>query len=222
MKRLILTISAMVIATVAMAQDLPKKKSGAVVYKNEYYISASSFDYSPLAQSIVGNTSSQYEQAKLLYTWLCQNISYDKGGNTRDADAVFITRRAVCQGYCELYYRLAETLKLKVSLIYGKAKRPVGGYEEHVWLTVKTEKGLIIIDPTWGAGLFVNGTFRHHNDPLMWFDVKPEHLIYTHYPQNKKYQYLTTPLTEQAFMDLPFKTPRALERGERDGETKQQ
>lgn len=207
-------ISMLAIAFAVMAQDLPRKKKGAVYYGNEYYISPTIFDYSSLTQSIVGDTGSQYEQARLLYLWVCENIRYDREGNTRDADAVWLSRKAVCQGYCELYFRLAETIKLKVHVIYGQAKRPLGGYEEHAWLTVKTEKGQVLVDPTWGAGLFVNGTFRHHNDPLTWFDVKPEYFIYTHFPKKKKYQYLEHPYTEQAFKELPFKSPRMLQEEE--------
>lgn len=191
----------------AAAQNLPARHQKEVV-KNGFYVSSSEYNYSALATDITADATTKYEQARLIYLWICNNISFDQTGEIRTADRTYDNRRAVCQGFCELYYRLADALKLEVNLIYGKAKIPLNnGIEEHVWLGIKTEKGTILADPTWGAGKIRNGSFGRIPDPLVWFDVDPSIFINTHFPKNKKQQFITPTIKEEKFMELPYVTP---------------
>lgn len=213
MKQIPLLLS-LIFATNACAQHtaevLPKSKHSSVTYKNEYYISASRYDYKALTNTIVAGASTDYGKARAIYLWLCKNIDYDKSESIRTADEAWDAKRAVCQGYCELFYRMAETQGLKPMLIYGKAKPMRQGERliDHVWLSLKTKGGQILMDPTWGAGHYINGRFVRISDPLVWFDVAPEWFAFSHHPKKDKYQYLPTPLTEAQFLTLPFTTPR--------------
>lgn len=213
MKPLSLIIS-LLFASSAYAQNLPgtlpKAKHGSVTYKNEYFISSSHYDYKELTSGIVAGATTDYEKARAIYLWLCKNIEYDRSETIRTADEAWDQKRSVCQGYCELFYRMAETQGLKPMLIYGKAKpmRQSDQLIDHVWLSLKTDHGQILMDPTWGAGHYINGRFIHITDPLIWFNVDPEWFAFSHLAKKDKYQFLPTPLTEEQFIALPFTTPR--------------
>lgn len=209
MKKLLLMTSTLLfcLGTFAQVESLPHAKKRAV-YGNGYYVNPSEYNYEQVAKDITQGTESKYEQAKLIYLWLCANISYDLAPNdVRSADKAWTERKAVCQGYCELFYRMAETLKLKTDLVYGRGRNSKGHMEDHSWLTVKTEQGEILMDPTWGAGSVVNGKFQRIKDPLVWFDVDPETFIHTHLPQNKKHQHLKVLVTEEGFDSLEYVRP---------------
>lgn len=207
MKRLALLLLSAMLGTGVQAQDdLPKARRRAV-YGNGYYISASELDYKGVAQQSTKGARTKYDKAKALYLWICGHISYDTRTNIRTADECWRQRRAVCQGYCELYYRMAETVGLDVDVIYGRCRNASDSGEEHGWVSIKTEKGEILADPTWGAGAVVNGEFRHQSDPLLWFDVNPEWFIFTHLPQNRKHQHLERKITEEEYESLSYVTP---------------
>ena len=215
-RRLMSMLGFLIISIAMLAQDLvlpsAKKKE---YYSDGFLISASRYDYSPAARQMVGSASSAYDKARAIYEWLTENVDYDPTGQIRTADACWEQRKGVCQGYCELYYRLAETVGLKVKLVYGNAKNAVdpSQYEKHVWLSVTTEKGDILMDPTWGAGFMVKGKFVRQPKPLMWFDTNPCWMIFTHMPQKHKHQHLPNEVSEADFARLPYLHPLAAKLG---------
>ncbi|MDO4211485.1 MAG: transglutaminase domain-containing protein [Bacteroidales bacterium] len=191
-------------------QPTPGRKRA--VYGVGYYVSPSSYDYSTLARSIVGSATTDYEKAQRIYLWLCDNITYDRSGQIRSADETYQRRTAVCQGYCELFYRLGETVGVKTRLVYGKCRRPAssdpsGHLQDHVWLSVATEKGDILVDPTWGAGFYRGGDFVRQTVPLRWFDVDPSWFVFTHLPDNSRRQHLAETISDADFLRLPFVAP---------------
>ena len=192
----------------AVGQTLPAAKKMAV-YGVDFYVSKSVYNYKAKAKEITLGATGKYEKTKALYLWLCENISYDTSNTYRTADECWDHRRAVCQGYCELFYRMAETVGVKSRLVFGKCKDGVHGtdLEEHTWLSVKTERGTILLDPTWGAGQMVQGRFFRMSDPLLWFDIDPYWMIFTHYPDSKRNQHLDKPITLEQFTALPYMTP---------------
>lgn len=190
----------------AQESKLPKARRKAA-YGNGFYVSPTAYDYTPIAKEATKEAKTEYEKARDLFLWVCRNINYDTQTNIRTADECWEQRRAVCQGYCELYYRMAEAINLDVDMVYGKSRNASGHMEEHGWLSIKTEKGNVLADPTWGAGTVMNGEFRHLSTPLLWFDVNPQWFIFTHYPNNKRYQYLRTRLSERDFDQLHYTTP---------------
>lgn len=177
-------------------------------YADGFFVSATNFDYSPIAREVVGKAVSPYDKARAIYLWLCDNIAYDPTLKHRTADDCWRTRKAVCQGYCELFFRMGETVGLKSKLINGYGKHANSSeLEKHVWLSVETEEGEILMDPTWGAGLIVNAKFVKQQSPMLWFATNPHWFIFTHYPQKKKHQHLEVPVSEEEFKSLPYLNP---------------
>lgn len=189
-------------------QPQPGRKRA--VYGVDFYISPSAYDYSLTAQSIVGDAETRYEKAQHIYLWLCNNLTFDRSGRFRTADDAFRYRKAVCQGYCELFYRLGECVGLKPRLVYGKCRLPrAATLQDHVWLSITTEEGDILVDPTWGAGFYRDGEFVRQDEPLKWFDVDPAWFIFTHLPDNSRRQHLSPAVTDEQFAQLPFVAPPA-------------
>ena len=193
------------IATVH-SQSLPAARKRAV-YGIDFFVSRSVYDYKVVAKDITSGTEGKYEKAEALYLWICENISYDATNRYRTADECWNHRSAVCQGYCELFYRMAETVGVKSRLVFGKCKFNDTVLEEHTWLSVRTERGTILLDPTWGAGQMVQGRFYRMSDPLLWFDIDPYWMIFTHYPDSKRNQHLDKPISLEQFTALPYMTP---------------
>lgn len=179
------------------------------VYGADYYVSPSALDYTAAARAIVGDATTDYERAERLYLWLCANVTYDRTGQVRTADGCWTRRTAVCQGYCELFFRMAETIGVHSKLVFGRCKH-AGVHtklEDHTWLSVETEEGTILLDPTWGAGAYVRGEFVRLRDPLLWFDVAPEWFVFTHQPKSHRRQMLDVEVSDEQFVALPYVTP---------------
>lgn len=181
------------------------------VYGTDYYVSPTVYDYTAAARTIVGDAATDYERAERLYLWLCAHVTYDRSGQVRTADACWTRRTAVCQGYCELFYRLAESIGMRSRLVFGRCKH-AGQFtklEDHTWLSVETEDGDILLDPTWGAGNYVRGEFVRLRNPLLWFDVAPEWFVFTHQPKTHRRQMLDVDVSDEQFAALPYTTPLA-------------
>lgn len=196
-----------VLDAIGQQHELPPAKKKAV-YGTDYYVAPSAYNYSGVARRIVGDASTSYERAERIFRWVCENVSFDRTNSVRTADAAWRSRSAVCQGYCELFFRLAETVGVKSRLVYGKCRRPMyATLQDHVWLCIQTDRGTVLADPTWGSGFYFGDHFVRLADPLLWFDVDPAWLIFTHLPKNDSRQQLSPVVTDDQFMTLPYTTP---------------
>ncbi len=172
-------------------------------------VSETKYDYSAVATTITAGCTSKVEQAEAIYKWMCSHIAYDTDHKIHTADACWDERKGVCQGYCELYYRLAEPLGLHCTMIPGVTKDSKGAISEdgHAWLLVEVDGGGILVDPTWGAGGVQDGVFVRSDNDMSWFSVDPYWMIFTHYPDDSTYQFVDTPVSREAFVQLPYIKP---------------
>ncbi|MBQ8673442.1 MAG: hypothetical protein IJ511_05250 [Bacteroides sp.] len=172
-------------------------------------VSETKYDYSTVARQITAGCHTKWEQARNIYQWLCQNIAYDTDYRIYTADECWENKKGVCQAYCELFYRLGEPLGLKCMIISGKSKDSDGkiGDIGHAWLYVEVDGGCILVDPTWGAGGVKDGVFERSENDMSWFQVDPYWLIYTHYPDDERFQYLDAPISWETFVKLPVLYP---------------
>lgn len=167
-------------------------------------------DYAPLANELTARCTDNYAKLRAIYEWICDNIDYDLTSSIHRADSCYQMGRGVCQGYCELFYRIAEAAGIKVELISGESKDIDGNIsrEGHMWLFAYTrENHGILIDPTWGAGLFLDGQYKKNPDKWAWFNVEPEWMLLTHFPEHEHYQLVDRPLSRDEFVALPAVNP---------------
>lgn len=183
--------------------------------KAQGQISETQYDYSFVAEEITKGCTTKLEQAESIYQWLCENIAYDTSHKIFTADECFDNKRGVCQAYCELFYRLGETLGLNTIIIPGRTKGPNGKIDttKHAWLYVEVDGGGILIDPTWGAGSVTDNVFKRSDNDMSWFHIDPNWLIFTHYPDDKRYQFLEQAIDWNTFVRLPALYPASAEYG---------
>ncbi|KAF9986907.1 hypothetical protein BGZ75_001270 [Mortierella antarctica] len=168
----------------------------------------------------------QVSQLRTIFTWLADNIAYDVAGfmsgryGDQSPEAVLRNRLAVCEGYSNLFMALAQPAGLNVEKVTGMARgiaTQVGDGRlgsPHAWNAVTVEGEYLLIDSTWGAGVCDMGTrsFKKLFRPF-FFLLRPNKLIYTHWPENPRQQYLDPPIDEHVFRDLPAVKPESWELG---------
>lgn len=178
-----------------------------------------------LSQILSQYATTEADRARIIYTWITYNISYDvKALNDLfdnniypdvKAETVLNTRTTICSGYANLYQQLAKKMGLRSVIILGYAKG--GDYivgldnnVNHAWNGVKIDGNWYLIDTTWGAGTVNNSTFNAQFNPF-YFATNPEQFIYTHFPENSKWQLLNPIVSRSQFDSLANVSPTLFE-----------
>ena len=108
--------------------------------------------------SLGGKTT--YQKVQAIYNWITANVKYDYS-HLNDpayrlqytAYAAAVQKKAVCQGYANLFYRLANDAGINCRIITGKAYNGTQT-EDHAWNIVRMEdEKYYCLDATWDAGL---------------------------------------------------------------------
>ena len=107
--------------------------------------------------SLGGKTT--YQKVQAIYNWITTNVKYDYSHlsdptylTQYTAYAAAVQKKAVCQGYANLFYRLANDAGVDCRIITGKAYNGTQT-EDHAWNIVRMEDGkYYCLDATWDAG----------------------------------------------------------------------
>mgnify|MGYP004602581881 CR=1 FL=1 len=100
-----------------------------------------------------------YQKAAAIYDWIAKNVRYDYD-NLDDGDymlkytayAAAIDKKAVCQGYANLFYRLANSAGIDCRIITGRGNSG-SGWMDHAWNIVQMDDGkYYCVDVTWDEG----------------------------------------------------------------------
>ena len=108
--------------------------------------------------SLGGKTT--YQKVQAIYNWITANVKYDYSHLSDPtylpqytAYAAAVQKKAVCQGYANLFYRLANDAGVDCRIITGKAYND-DGTADHAWNIVRMEdEKYYCLDATWDAGL---------------------------------------------------------------------
>ena len=108
--------------------------------------------------SLSGKTT--YQKVQAIYNWITANVKYDYSHMNDPtyllqytAYAAAVQKKAVCQGYANLFYRLANDAGVDCRIITGKAYNGTQT-EDHAWNIVRMEdEKYYCLDATWDAGL---------------------------------------------------------------------
>jgi hypothetical protein len=104
---------------------------------------------------------------------------------------VLKTRKAVCQGYAELFVALSKECNINSVLISGYTKMPDGSLGEysHAWVAAEVNNKWYLFDPTWAAGTVRDLQFvRMFTN--RFYKKTPEEMIKDHMPFDPMYQFL--------------------------------
>ncbi|MBQ9761515.1 MAG: hypothetical protein IJV82_00370 [Oscillospiraceae bacterium] len=147
-----------------------------ITYEVVYYTSASQEARMDSRVDMLLNNldlwdSSDYQKVKGIYDYICDNVTYDYDNLMNNsyklkytAYAALVQGTSVCQGYANLFYRLALELGVDARLVAG-----IGNEGPHSWNIVELNDQYYNLDATWDAGsvdydwfLKSPGTFDDH------------------------------------------------------------
>ena len=153
-----------------------------------------------LVKFLVKTNAATSSYVQILHDWICDNIAYDcdvftsKGVGDQDYETVLKKKKAICIGYCNLMAAMCNYAKIEVAIIHGWSKDlSYNGYldqkGDHAWNAVKIGGKWKLIDVTWDAGYTDRGYFIK-SYTLQWFNLSPAQFIYSHLPEEEKWQLL--------------------------------
>lgn len=175
-------------------------------------------DFSNAARQAAGNADTKYEQARNIYNWITSNITYfyDAKRPVSTAEKALENMRGDDLAFCDLFWHLANPLGIKCEIVNGMARYlDKHVVKDHAWLIVETERGPIIVDPMWGAGMHkANNMFvRYSKTDKHWFDADPYYAIFTHFPDSASMQLITPPVDSVRFVTMPIVYPKYADYG---------
>lgn len=170
---------------------------------------------SDLADFAKNNFSDDLEIARFFYHWISANIEYDREawerittGNQTEEDSennfnaykIFERKKAVCEGYSQLFKWFMLELDIETIVVDGYVRHFTNPIVEpeldrnfsHAWNVCKIDDEWIIIDSTWAQQY-------ESNVPDFYFNISPENAIITHFPTKTKWQLLEKPLSLEEF-----------------------
>ena len=176
-------------------------------------------DIETLAAYLIKPAKNDLEKVRVIFTWVATHVSYDddafNSGNYPDysADNVLVNKKAVCEGYSNIFKALCEAAGFEAEKIVGYAKGysySIGDKIEesnHAWNAVKINNKWLLFDPTWGSGF---GTQKNGKlvstlqfEPY-WFNVNPKAFIFTHLPEQPEWQLTGGSITLDKYQTMPY------------------
>ena len=183
-----------------------------------------SMSYENAVKQITKTCRTEKEKARAIFDFMAFNISYNtakiNAGGTftyssqAELEAIYAQRaretwndrNGVCEGYGRLFVELCKAAGLNAEYISGYDKKYAHTYGKsvgnHGWNVVHVGNEHILLDSCWGAG-DTNGDTFTRNFKDSWFDVDPYVMIFSHYPKEDKYQYLTPAVPRAKFDTTP-------------------
>jgi len=153
--------------------------------------------------------TNDYERVRSFYSWIADNIAYDvklfksyrpSHYQPLSPADVLKRRRAVCQGYAELFQEMCQKVGIKSYVVGGyskgfgytpKAKFTVA---DHAWNVVQIEGKWHLIDVTWGSGGLNDKMkfIKQFNE--QYFLTDPKVFVFNHLPLAPMWQLLECPV----------------------------
>ena len=173
-----------------------------------------------VCSEISSHTSNEFLRVKLIHDVTALLLFYDDSSYWSNSvpqqtlSHILQTRKAVCEGYANLFLALCDGIGLPCEKIHGYA-RGVGASEQgtedptnsnHAWNMVRIQGAWYLVDCTWDSG-YMNGRTSVQDYNTTWLFVQPDQMIYTHFPSQQSHQLLDYPLTPQEFTRLPSLRP---------------
>ncbi len=125
----------------------------------------------------------------------------------------FGTKETICAGYADVFSVLCTEAGVFSKVIVGYARneaRDIGvpsAIGKHAWNAVQIGYRWYLIDATWGVDIVNAGETVDPNgsaDFEFYFLADPKKLIFTHFPDDPKWQMLHQRVAKATFDNLPF------------------
>lgn len=102
-----------------------------------------------IVSSLALNGKTEYEKIKAIFNYIVKNVSYDsenKSDSSYSAYGALFNGKAVCQGYTQLFYRLATESGISCRIVAGTSEGA-----NHTWVIAGIDGLYYLIDPTWDS-----------------------------------------------------------------------
>jgi hypothetical protein len=115
---------------------------------------------------------------------------------------------AVCAGYTNLFNQMCKLANIESIGITGYSKGfgyrgYLGNDTDHAWNAVKFSGKWYLIDVTWDAGHVDQTTFiKNYSTNYLFLDSRA--FLYSHLPENDRFQFYAPALTKQEFVTEPY------------------
>jgi transglutaminase/protease-like cytokinesis protein 3 len=175
----------------SIALNFPKKK-----YKT----------YTELVAPLTANLQTDHEKFRVLFIWITDNISYNYGNRSSDADKVVKSKKAVCIGYSTLLKEMCNSARIECEIIIGYSKTEINDINkklkktDHAWNAVKLYDKWYLLDVTWATSYYDDKkrkNIKSYNE--LYYLTPPEIFVKKHYPKEKKWQLLDKPIKKPEF-----------------------
>lgn len=131
-----------------------------------------------LSANIIGDETNEYQKAKLIYEWICRNITWTTPKTIIGDCAEYTARykRGDCGSKSQLFISLCRINNIPARDQGGWLVRPNRNHAQHTWAQIYFEPyGWLPVDVTFGKALIDS-----ENDQLKYFyfgNCTPHHLI---------------------------------------------
>ncbi|MBD2778439.1 transglutaminase domain-containing protein [Iningainema tapete] len=177
-----------------------------------------------VAEYIAQQESDPYLRIKALHDYVVSRVTYDLDvlktakRPPQDAETVFHTHIAVCEGYANLFRALGRSLNMDVEYIKGKIRKdlapldlipptkiifnPQYDWTLHAWNAVKVLDNWQLVDTTWDDSTSSDTSYNAN-----YLMLPPEAMIVSHFPEQSHWQLLHLTQDKIAFEKKPILTP---------------
>lgn len=177
------------------------------------------YELNELVKSLKEVNTDQILQVKAIHDWVSLTIKYDVtsflNNNIPDQSwqTVLQNEKSVCEGYANVLDKMLRSAGFSTLKISGYAR----GYgtsvlskediqdANHAWNMVKIKDYWYQLDSTWDSG-YLEGNIFHQQYSTAYFLIKPEWIIYTHFPSRTYWQLTEKPVSPNEFANMSYLT----------------
>jgi transglutaminase/protease-like cytokinesis protein 3 len=152
------------------------------------------------------------EKARAIARWITSNIVYDFDASVRskqtlsdNPDSVLLSRRAVDMGFANLFVKMMHSAGVEAFAISGVKKGvnftpgSASSLKRHAWNAFRTGGKWYLVDLPVYKEVETNDSYK-----LIYADaffcIQPEQMIYTNFPDDRRWQLLNNPITKDQFL----------------------
>jgi transglutaminase/protease-like cytokinesis protein 3 len=157
------------------------------------------------------------EKTRAIFAWVSTHIAYDcpayhaKSKIKAEPADVFKRRKAVCEGYANLFMEMCSYAKIQCLTINGYARGTIDDIGEkspapnHTWNAVRINDQWHMVDATWGSGYTdkkVKVFTPDYSD--VYFFTDPNKFLLSHYPEQSVWKPEKANLSLTQFYNNPL------------------
>ncbi|PLX22244.1 MAG: hypothetical protein C0599_06955 [Salinivirgaceae bacterium] len=206
MRKILFTLTAIVISFVAYAQyDIIDDYVKKLKFQDDVSIEQ-------MAKLITDKSKTEADKVRANFRWIATNIVYDVNylitGKIPDSSPkeVVKSKKAVCQGYSNLFKALNEAVGIQTFFVNGYIKESGFSFENnfdkinHSWNIALINDKWYHFDVTWASGLIndKNEYIQRVNDKYLFAD--PYFFVTEHLPADPMFQLLPCPIMPNEFL----------------------